>query len=381
MNKNATGILILSLLFFCSCSGQGFKQNMQLPPAGNSLTGLVDSIVISKMHAYDIPGLAIGLVFKDSIIYSKGYGQKSIELPDPVTAGTNFHTASISKLFTAQAIMILVNKGAISLEDRLVDIVPELNVRDKRVKKITIESLLNHTSGLPDISNYHWENNHQDKASLRNYILGLKLKVRSEPMTEYAYSNLGYNLLGYVIEKVSGLAFEEYLREMILEPSGMAGSDFRYFKIPDSIRSSPHSRNRLTKRVYVRKTYPYTREQAPGSTLNSSALDLSRWMISFLNDLDSKDLEKVYSHMLKSSFESYPYIGLGFQLGELASQPTAGHFGGDRGYRSYLLMIPEHKMGLVLLANCDYNEDFRQEILHPIGERMLALHANSNHEN
>ena len=75
--------------------------------------------------------------------------------------------------------------------------------------------------------------------------------------------------------------------------------------------------------------------------------------------------------MFQTSFENYPYIGLGFQLSNLNKEKTVGHYGGDKGYRSYLIMIPEKKIGLVLLANCDYNEDFRQEILHPIVKQML----------
>ena len=78
--------------------------------------------------------------------------------------------------------------------------------------------------------------------------------------------------------------------------------------------------------------------------------------------------------MLEPSFSPYPYVGLGFQLGSIDSKKTVGHFGGDKGYRSYLLMIPQEKMGLVILANSDYNEDFRQEIIHPIAKLMLELY-------
>ncbi|PCI00026.1 MAG: hypothetical protein COB81_09715 [Flavobacteriaceae bacterium] len=78
--------------------------------------------------------------------------------------------------------------------------------------------------------------------------------------------------------------------------------------------------------------------------------------------------------MISPSFKANPYIGFGFQLGDINSKKTIGHYGGDRGFRSYLLMIPSEKIGLVLLANCDYDEDFRQEIIHPIAKLMLATH-------
>jgi CubicO group peptidase (beta-lactamase class C family) len=76
--------------------------------------------------------------------------------------------------------------------------------------------------------------------------------------------------------------------------------------------------------------------------------------------------------MLKPSVDSYPHIGLGFQLSNFNFKKTVGHYGGDKGFRSYLMMIPEEKIGLVVLGNCDYQEDFRQEIIHPIAKIMLA---------
>lgn len=361
-------LLFLSLI---NCSCQRFNQNIKSTESGNGFTQKVDSLVISKMNTYNIPGLAIGLVVSDTILYNKGYGVKSINKLEPVTENTIFHTASVSKLFTAQAIMMLVSKGKLTLDEKLTNIVPELKNKDKRVENITIRSLLNHTSGLPDVHNYHWEYNNQSEESLENYILDLNLKLKYEPFSNYHYSNLGYNILGYVIERLTNTSFDLYLKEHILATSGMNNSDFRYFKISDSLKVAPHSKNRITRKIYERRTYPYTREQAPGSTLNSSATDLSKWMISFLQLLDNSSSENVYAKMTEPGFSSYPYIGLGFQLSKIDSKVTIGHYGGDKGFRSYLLMIPEEKMGLVLLANCDYNEDFRQEILHPIAKLML----------
>ncbi|WP_020570522.1 serine hydrolase [Neolewinella persica] len=128
----------------------------------------------------------------------------------------------------------------------------------------------------------------------------------------------------------------------------------------------------MTKKIYERGTYPYTREHAPSSTLNASAKELSKWMVSFLHSLAGPDLNIDHLAMIMPTFEPYPYTGLGFQLSALNGKKTIGHYGGDRGFRSCLIMIPEENIGLVLLANCDYEEDFRQEILHPIVKLMLA---------
>ena len=375
MKGNLIKITLLTTVMVAalnSCSHKTFKQNLNVKNFSSQFIAKVDSIVIQSMNEYNIPGLAIGLVKNDTIVYTEGYGVSNIQNRKPVTPNSIFHTASISKLFTAMAVMTLVHENKLALNDKLVDVIPSLKFEDQRVQQITIKNLLNHTSGLPDISNYNWSNNNQDDSSLKEYVMGLNLRLNSNPSTQYQYSNLAYDILGYVIEKISSINFEKFVKENILNTSEMHTSDFRYFEIEDSLKTTPHSKRWLTKKVHTRKTYPYTREHAPSSTLNSSSHDLSKWMISFLKIMDKSNTNNQYIEMTMPSIESYPYIGLGFQLDNIHENKTIGHYGGDKGFRSYLLMIPKEKIGLVILANCDYNEDFRQEILHAISKLMLV---------
>ncbi|WP_299674263.1 serine hydrolase domain-containing protein [uncultured Dokdonia sp.] len=356
---------VLITIVLLLMNGTLYSQSSQT----QQLQTTIDAIVSKKMKQYDIPGLAIGIVSQDTMTYQKGYGVRSIYTRKPVTENTVFHTASISKLFTAIAIVDLEQKGCLSLDDRLISIAPELRSQNKNVNTITIRQLLNHTSGLGDISNYNWGNDNQSDDSLKKYLLSLDLEGEQSPSTTYAYSNLGYNILGYVIEKVTNQSFEDYVQKEILNTIGMPHSDFRYYNIPDYVRTAPHSKSWFNK-TYIRKNYPYTREHAPSSTLNSSVTDLSLWMISFLRDLKDPSNTR-YQNMILPSFEPYPYIGLGFQLYDVHSKKAIGHYGGDKGFRSFLLMIPEQGIGIVLLANCDYNEDFRQEIVYEITSLMI----------
>jgi len=371
MKKILFIVSILLFAFFFSCS-DSFEQNLELQDSSNGFYGKVDSIVIAKMIEYNVPGLSIGLVKNDSIIYTKGYGVKRIGTDNLVSKNSIFHTASISKLFTAMAVMQLVDKEIIALNDRLINVLPELEFSDEEAKNITIKNLLDHTSGLPDINDYQWENNNQSENGLKKYILGLNLKVSSAPSSEYNYSNLGYDILGYVVEKKSGTVFEDYIKDNILDPSGMDNSDFRYFKISDSLKTSPHSKRWITKQIYSRNTYPYTREHSPSSTLNSSSRDLGKWMVYFLRMINNESSPSMYNSMLEPSFESNSHMGLGFQLFDFKSYKAAGHFGGDKGFRSFLMIIPGKNLGLVVLGNSDYEEDYRQEIIYPIAELMLT---------
>ena len=360
-------ILLLSLLVPGIFLAQSTDQKAQ------QFRKAVDSIVMSKMDQYAIPGLAIGVVKNDSILYTKGYGVRKIGEDGLVNKKSIFHTASISKLFTAMAVMHLADQGKLSIDDKLLDIIPNLNYVDERIKEITIKQLLNHTSGLPDVKNYHWGNNNQTENSLREYVLGLKLKLLSAPSSEFHYSNLAYDILGYVIEVVAGVTFEDYVERRILHPSGMTHSDFRYFRVPEEVRVAPHSKRWTSQKIYVRKTYPYTREHAPSSTLNASSEDLAKWMVSFLKEINNEASPSPYTEMLVPSSAVYPKMGLGFQLYEVEGHKAVGHFGGDQGFRSFLMMIPEQKIGLVVLGNCDYEEDYRQEIIKPIARLMLKL--------
>lgn len=370
---NATvRIVFIYLLIITSCSAPSFEQSLEVPTDTDDLIGKIDSIAISTMNRYNVPGLALAVVLKDSVVHLQGYGQKNIDEPEQVSGTSIYHTASISKLFTALTIVHLVDDGRLQLDDRLVNLCPELNYGDQLATEITIASLLNHTSGLPDVDDYHWDRNHQSDDALELALKKVKIQPQNDPLTEYNYSNLGYDILGYVIQQLTGQSFEQFLKNSVLMPGGMSSSDFRYHLVPDSLKVTPHTKNWLTRSVEQRSVYPYTREHGPSSTLNASAADLSQWMIYFMENLKTGPLSGAYQQMIRPSHPDFPYIGLGFQLGTLDGFQKVGHYGGDQGFRSYLFMIPERDLGLVLLANCDYNEDFRQEILHPIGSLMLS---------
>jgi len=267
--------------------------------------------------------------------------------------------------------MNLVEEKVLSLDDKLVNLIPNLRYDDPRVEQISVKNLLNHTSGLKDIKTYNWRKNHQSDHSLKDFVVGHQLKLEADPSSQYAYNNLAFDILGYLIEKKTETSFDVFLKERILDKTGMTNSDFRYFKIEEALKTAPHSKRLISKNIYQRKTYPYTREHAPSSTLNASAHDLSKWMISFMQDLENSDAKNAYSKMIEPSFNAMSNIGLGFQLNKIGAEKTIGHYGGDKGFRSYLIMIPSRKIGLVLLANCDYEEDFRQEILHPITKILV----------
>ncbi len=328
----------------------------------------IDEIVKAKVEAYELVGLSVGVVKDDEVFFTRGYGTRELDTEQPVTENSIFHVASVSKLFTAIAVMKLMAEKKLPLETPVINVVPDLNYSDEQVAQITIRQLLNHTSGLPDIYNYNWKSNRQEENSLREYFKDRKLKTRSNPGTVYDYSNLAYDLLGLVVEELAEVSFEDYVKETLLSPAGMKQSDFRHFLIPEELRTRPHTRNRVSGKISERSVYPYNREHGPSSTLNASSGELSLWMAHFLKALEN---DKLYQSMLEKSTEASPYIGLGFHLVEINGYKAVGHFGGDTGFRSALFMIPEKKLGFVVLGNVDYKDDFRQELIRDISKLML----------
>ncbi|MEL6670509.1 MAG: serine hydrolase domain-containing protein, partial [Bacteroidota bacterium] len=239
MIKHTFTISILTLLL-PACTGITYHIN---PEAGRSpnpdpILEQIDAIIYEKMIQHQIPGLSIGIVSGGATYYTNGYGVRNMDSEEAVSDQSIFHTASISKLFTAHAIMNLVENGTLQLDDRVSKLLPNIQSEDARFSQITIAHLLSHTSGLPDISNYHWSRNDQSDDALKQYILSQNFKLKSEPGQSYRYSNLGYNLLGYIIQQVTEMAFEDYIRSSILEPLQMHDSDFRYFRIDESLRTS-----------------------------------------------------------------------------------------------------------------------------------------------
>jgi CubicO group peptidase (beta-lactamase class C family) len=324
------------------------------------LKSRIDSIIEQSIEKFDIPGLSVSILKDSELYYAKSFGYRSIENGEPVQLETAFHAASISKLFTAQAIIEFSLNGKLNLDEQLGDLVPELG---GAFSNVTVRQILTHTSGIPDVYDYRWGDFSSDSLALLNYMKSIaNKKLKSEPGSEFMYSNMSFEILGRIVEIVSGQSFGQYMKENVLDKVGMGNSNFRFYNIPSQARCTPYTKKNSS--IIPRKKYPYNPAHAPSSTLNTTAVDLALWMKSFLQP--DNQIRQIMSQASSNSF-----MGLGCFLGSIDENKTMYHYGGDRGFRSYLVMVPDKNIGLALLANCDYNEDFRQEILNSILKLLL----------
>src|SRR5258708_20683 len=174
--------------------------------------------IMAEQH---IPGLAIGVQQGETIVYEGYYGEANIEHHVPVHNHSLFEIASITKLFTAQAVLRLAQDGRIKLDDRLIGYLPDLSAA---WAPVTIQHCLSHQSGIPNYTSIdrYWELTRNRKSHDEILALVRDLPMSFPPGTRHAYDNTGFYLLGMLIEAVSHKPYADVLRDLIFEPLGMA---------------------------------------------------------------------------------------------------------------------------------------------------------------
>jgi CubicO group peptidase (beta-lactamase class C family) len=329
-----------------------------------TIENTLNSILEQVLHTFDLPGLAVGVVREKEIIYAKGFGFQDIRTMEPVKVRSLFHQASISKVFTATAVVQLAEQGQLRLNDALVKYLPGFCLGDERSQAITIEQILSHTSGVPDPEDHDWGHSDDREDALIQRVKNLHfLEMISEPGREFAYSSLGYDVLGALISEVSGEMFESYIFNHIFEPLGMMDSTFIKPDVPIELATLPHIR---TPKLVVSDIFPYSRSQAPSGTLQSSILDMCQWAIANLYDFALDD--RLNSHrILSPEFHQLLWqprfstgqvndsrqteIGLGCFLGDYKGLPVVMHDGGDVGFEAEIVLLPEQSVAVVVMAN------------------------------
>lgn len=340
---------VLSLLSLCvltAAQGKPDRFKDQLEP-----------VIKQVMQSTDMPGFAIAVVENQKIVYSAGFGVKNLTTKEPISARSLFHMASITKPFVATSIVQLWEQGRIDLDAPVAKYLSYFRLADDRYRNITIRQMLSHISGMPDVKDYEWDKPQYDDGALERYVRSLSTQsLIAEPGSKLQYSNMAFEVLGDVIAKVSGTSFETYVQRNILEPLGMNSSTLLVKQADPQLLTSPHVAN-SSYDVEVSKVFPYNRMHSPSSTLYSNVLDMSRWAIANMNrgELEGKRILKsaTYDLMWKPPGEQFPQIGISWFLGKYREQPVVSHSGGDTGFVSNLVILPEKKIAVVMMSNYD----------------------------
>lgn len=325
---------------------------------------LLDSALGTIVSNWNIAGLSVGIVKADRSEYTRYFGVKNISTGAPVDRDTIFCIASASKCFVATAITQLVERGSIDLDVPIQWYLPDFTMDDDRCRQITVRHLLCHMSGLPDMDEDEYDiflaDSEDDQDASKRYVAGLQQKrLIATPGERFSYSNIGYNVLGYIIAKVSGIAFEDYMRDHILLQSGMPSSTFSFPEIEKGKLAVPHI---LIPALAVRPSYPYHRADAPASFLHTTLPDMLNWCRVCLDAgkttgqriLSSEGYKRMWTPAIEWGFPPlYEFMGLGWTLGHYKGAVTVSHGGMGLGWAAFLTILPEQQCAAFLLCNAE----------------------------
>jgi CubicO group peptidase (beta-lactamase class C family) len=283
------------------------------------------------------------------IIFQKGYGFANIEQKDSVSAQSNFRLASVTKEFTAMAILQLIEKGKLSLESKLPDVLKDFPAY---AADIRIKDLMRHTSGLQDYENLMPAD--QSEQLHDADVLSLLKKADTlyfNPGEKYKYSNSAYALLSLVIEKISGLPFREYLKQNIFEPAGMTHT----LAFENGVNQVPH--RAMGYSINDKKQVELSDQSLTSAVLGDGGIysnlqDMYQWDQVLYTDklLGRKLLDQAFSHQKLNDGERIDY-GFGWHLEQYREQDICYHTGSTKGFRNVIYRIPQQQFSVVILTN------------------------------
>lgn len=309
----------------------------------------VDDYITARMKAARIPGLSVTIVQGDEIIYSKGYGQADAS-GRPVTPQTPFIIGSISKTFTALAAMQLVEAGKVDLDAPVQRYLPWFRIADPVASaQITVRSLLNHTSGLPQKADtFLWTD--QDAGVLERTVRYLKTVALARPIGSFGYSNANYQILGLIVQVVSGQSYEAYIEQHIFAPLEMQTS---FASQEEAQRHGMATGYRWWFGVPFPATMPYLRSELPAGFLISSAEDMAHYLIALMNGGQYRNhsvLSPQGISYMQTRTAGIPF-GNGWEVAELNGRTLVNQDGGTANFQGSVFFDPKARVGVFVAAN------------------------------
>jgi CubicO group peptidase (beta-lactamase class C family) len=284
-----------------------------------------------------------------SVLLNTGYGMADIGNRVPNTPHTRFHIGSVTKQFTAMAVLILRAQGRVDLEEQVCTYVPDC---PDNWKEITVHQLLTHSSGLADSWEFYADKNkpgvHYDPEEIIGWLKDAPLDF--EPGDRFWYSNTGYQLLGHLVEEVSGQSYEVFLREEIFEPLEMTNTGYARENTEMALGYSASG----LEAGFMNPSLAY----AAGG-LYSTVEDLHRWDRSLYTEvlIPEELLEQIFTPFI--STPALPYVppydqvgyGYGWFVGERLGHRVFGHGGTYNGFRALIERYPDDKVSIIILSN------------------------------
>ncbi|MCS0592296.1 serine hydrolase [Massilia norwichensis] len=319
------------------------------PELAEDVAARIDQ-VLSATYKADAPGATVIVVKDGKTLLRKAYGLADVERKLPLAADTPMRLGSITKQFTSTAILMLVDEGRIRLDDDITVYLPDYPTQGK---KITIEHLLTHTSGIVSYTGKPgYALAMQKDLTVQQMVDSFKNDpLDFAPGSRYKYNNSGYFLLGAIIEKVSGKTYDKFVEERIFVPLGMTRSAYEGHERDKTPRAQGYTR--APEGFQPSKPISMTQPYAAGS-LVSTVDDLARWdaAVSSGKLLQAGSWQRAFTPYTLSTGSSTGY-GYGWETGTLRGAQMIGHGGGIPGFNSFALRLPAEKLYVAVLSNVD----------------------------
>lgn len=294
------------------------------------------------------PGVAVIAARDGKIVFRTGQGMANLELGVPIEPDMVFRLGSLTKQFTAVAILMLAEQGKLALDDSISRFLPDYPTHDHL---ITVKHLLTHTSGIKSYTAMpEWPSLWRKDFTVQELIDFFKYQpMESAPGKRWAYNNSGYILLGAIIEKVSGQSYEQFIRQSIFEPLGMKQSyyDSPSRVIPGRVAGYDKGPEGFTNAAYLSMTQPYA-----AGALASTVDDLVLWDSALYTEqlLRHETLQQAHhSHCLTDG--SPTAYGYGWEISEYAGHRLIEHGGGIHGFRTRAIRVPDERVFVAVLSN------------------------------
>lgn len=352
----------------------------------------LDSFITAKMTQYHIPGISACIVKRGRIIWTGNYGWAYINPPVPVYDSTLFQIASVSKTVTGAALMRLYQWGLFELEDSINAYLPfKVKNPNHPDSVITFRMLLTHTSSIKD----NWDNmpyffnvNTAPLCSLGDYLedyfspdsmyYSLANFNNFAPGGTWQYCNMGYALIGYLVESITGIDFNEYCKDSIFAPLGMNESSFYYSDIDTLHMAMPY-------KYFTGNYIPYNHYlyyDYPDGMLKTSTVQLARFLLAFMQDGRYENVRILDSATVRLILTPHipginPEQGLTWVKIYLGSRVFWGHMGADYGIRTRMYYCPDDTSGALLFANAETNPGYDmilEEMFNYASNYIISVH-------
>jgi CubicO group peptidase (beta-lactamase class C family) len=342
-----------------------FPQSHASPPAP-ALVDQFDALVAASMRDGVVPGLAAALVLDGSVVYAKGHGRTRSAGGDPVTERTRFGVGSVTKTFTAAAVLALQDDGRLRIDDPARHYLPELDqARDPRARLLTVRQLMSGRGCVPDIFVGSDAGADALDQEARRLIADPRFDLRCVPGQGYVYPNFGMVLAGLIVQRVSGMPFEDYVEKRLFRPLGMTDSSLRYWQEESLGTNAGHYRvaggpARVGQGVMGRSV-------GPTGMASSSIRDMASYATMLLAGGIAPDGRRILSTaavgaLLRSNGEATSEIaeavpgietdyGLGWELNRLGGQEFVAKGGSTGVMSAYVVLLPRAKGAIIFLAN------------------------------